>query len=402
LSLKKFAPWLVVIFLFGAFLQQTWLVTFSVAVAAVFLLAQVWKENALKGVNYSRRWHYRRGFPGETTTVRIVAENDKFLPLSWLRAADRWPDSVGPTLSQDAPDRAKRIANRGQLLNLYSFKWFEKITRAVEIQFRKRGVYPVGPVQLESGDIFGIAEGSKTLENREFLTVFPEVLPFESLKLPTEDPFGYQASRKRLFEDPNLPVGVRPYQPEDDFRRVHWGATARTGALQVKIYQPVTSRVMMVCLNVLTSKHPWLGTNQDLLERLVSLAATIACQGIDENYAVGLISNGCLTHADHPFHIPPGRSPGQLAILLEALASVTPYSTAPFEDYILNALPTTAYGATLVVVTGFVPPALSETLLLLKRYRANTTLISLEETPPPNLPGIRVVHLPFEMVPANE
>lgn len=402
MSFKNFAPWLLVIFLFGAFLQQTWLVTFSVALAVVFLLAQVWKEHALKGVTYTRRWHYRRGFPGETTTVRIVAANNKFLPLSWLRAVDRWPDTVGPSLPPHASDRARRIANHGQLINLFSFKWFEKITRPVEIQFRKRGVYPLGPVRLESGDIFGIAEGSKTLENREFLTVFPEILPFKSLKLPTEDPFGYQASRKRLFEDPNLPIGVRPYQPEDDFRRVHWGATARTGDLQVKIYQPVTSRLMMVCLNVLTSKRPWLGTNQDLLERLVSLAATIAYQGIEDNYAVGLISNGCLTHADHPFHISPGRSPGQLAILLEALASVTAYTTAPFEDYILNALPATAYGATLVVVTGFVTPELSQTLLRLKRYRANTTLISLEETPPPDLPGIRVVHLPFEKGASNE
>ena len=386
MSPKKFAPWLIVIFLFGAFLRQTWLVTFSVAVATVFLLAHIWKENALKAVRYHRRWHYRRGFPGETTTVKIITENNKFLPLSWLRAADRWPDAVGPTHPEN-PNQPKRIINRGQILNLYSFKWFEKITRAFEIQFRKRGVYPVGPVLLESGDMFGIYESAKTVENREFLTVFPEVLPFESLKLPTEDPFGYQQSRKRLFEDPNLPIGVRPYQPEDDFRRVHWGATARTGDLQVKIYQPVTSKVMMICLNVLTSKRPWLGTNQDLLERLISLAATIAYQGVEERYAVGLISNGCLTHADHPFQIPPGRSPNQLAILLEALASVTPYTTSPFENYILNSLPKTVYGATLVIMTGFVTPALGETLLRLKRYRANTTLISLEETPPPNLPG---------------
>ncbi len=399
MSLKKLAPWLIVLFLFGAFLEYPWLVTFSVAVATVLLLAQIWKQNALKGVRYTRHWHYRRGFPGETTPVKIITENNKFLPLSWLRAADRWPDAVGPTEPEEQP---KRLFNRGQVLNLYSFKWFEKITRTFEIRFRKRGVYPVGPVLLESGDMFGFYESTQTVENREYLTVFPEILPFESLKLPTEDPFGYQASRKRLFEDPNLPIGVRPYQPEDDFRRVHWGATARTGALQVKIYQPVTSKVMMICLNVLTSKRPWLGTNQDLLEHLISLAATIAYQGVEERYAVGLISNGCLTHADHPFQIAPGRSPDQLGMLLEALASVTPYSTAPFEDYLLNSLSKTVYGATLVIVTGFVTPMLSETLLRLKRYRANTTLISLEETPPPNLPGIRVVHLPFQTVPAHE
>jgi hypothetical protein len=54
------------------------------------------------------------------------------------------------------------------------------------------------------------------------------------------------------------------------------------------------------------------------------------------------------------------------------------------------------YGATLVIVTSLVTPDLVESLAQLKRYRSHTALISLESTPPPEIPGVRTFHLPFE------
>jgi uncharacterized protein (DUF58 family) len=218
----------------------------------------------------------------------------------------------------------------------------------------------------------------------------------KALQLPTDDPFGDLRSRRRLFEDPTSPNGVRPYQPEDELRRVHWAATARTGTLQVKTYQPVTSRVMLVCLNVLTTQQPWLGSHRDLFEQLIKVAATLVYEGHQAGYSVGLISNGCVARADQPFQISPGRSNEQLAQLLGALAAVTQYTTAPFENLLMKSLPKVPYGSTLVIVTALLPQELLETLMALKRYRPNATLFSLQSEPPPVLPGIRTIHLPFE------
>jgi hypothetical protein len=53
------------------------------------------------------------------------------------------------------------------------------------------------------------------------------------------------------------------------------------------------------------------------------------------------------------------------------------------------------YGATLVIVTALVTTDLAETLVRLERYRKHMTLISLEETPPPEIRGIQTIHLPF-------
>jgi uncharacterized protein (DUF58 family) len=188
---------------------------------------------------------------------------------------------------------------------------------------------------------------------------------------------------------------VRDYLPEDSFRKVHWPATAHTGQLQVKVYQPTSANIMMICLNVSTFARHWEGTNPDLFEHVIKVAATLATKGIEDGYRVGLIANGCLAHADQPFRIPPGRSPKQLASLLGALAGVTPVVTGPFENFLIKQVPRVSYGATLLLVTSITNPELFETLVQLKRRGRQITLLSFAQDPPQQVPGVRIIHLPF-------
>jgi uncharacterized protein (DUF58 family) len=352
---NRWLPLLAAMFLLGALLDLPFLTTLSAALAVLIGTATWWSKHSLDGILYRRRPHYRRAFPGEQIPLRLEVENKKLLPISWLRVEDPWPLPVGPE-DEDAIIPS-HVPDRGLLINVFSLRWFERVRRQFTLRFRKRGFYKIGPARLQSGDLFGMYEHSQELDNTEFLTVFPDLVPFASLDLPAEDPFGDRRSRRRIFEDPNRPMGVREYRPEDSFRRVHWPATARMGELQVKVYQ-----------------------------------------GIQDGYQVGLISNGCLAHSDRPFRIPPGRSPHQLAYLLEALAAVTPIVTAPFERYLVQEMPKVHYGASLVIVTAMTSPELIETLLQLKRKGRRITLISLATEAPLSIPGVRSVHLPFGVV----
>lgn len=377
----------------GAIFNIPWLIYISAAVVLVVAAANLWCKKSLDQITYRRRWVYKRGFPGEKTQVRIQVENHKWLPVSWLRVSDTWPLEAAPT---DADALApSHIPSQGLLVNLYNLRWFQRISRTYDIQFRQRGVYAVGPAKMESGDLFGLFEEEHDIDQQDLITVFPELLPVSALKLPSQDPFGDSRTRRRLFEDPNLTVGVQPYHPEDDIRRIHWPATARSGDLQVRVFQPVSARVLVVCLNVTTMEFAWLGTEPQTLEQLVRLGATVCYQALDDGYSVGLISNGCLAHSDQPFNIRPGRTHEHLALILQALAGVTPFTSISFDQYLLSIMPQVPLGASLVVITALVTPALTENLATLKRYRGNITLISLAESPPPDIPGIQNVHLPF-------
>lgn len=377
----------------GLMIKSPLMVTAAALLAALAGAAHFWRARALDGVVYRRRWHYRRGFPGETMPVRIDVENNKLLPISALRTTDLWAEAVAP--EDETLLKPSHIKNVGALTHLFSLRWYEKTSRSYTIRLRERGVYGVGPLTLEAGDPFGLLSQDQTLENEEYLTVYPEILPAVQWRLRAKDPFGEQKAPRPIFEDPNRPMGVRDYRPEDGFRRVHWNATARTGQLQVKVYQPISSQVQTLCLNVSTVPHYWEGIIPPLLEMLVKVASTFAVEGIRRGYSVGLISNGCLAHADQPFHVPPGRSPQQLARLLSALAAVSPFTTAPFEQYLLKSMPKIPYGSSLTIITALVTPELCDVLMRLKRYRPHTLLVSLAATLPPALPGVQIMHLPY-------
>src|SRR4030065_2691389 len=306
-------PLIIFLMVIGIAMKESFLITLSTALLVIIGVAWWWQTRSLVGVNYRRRFHYTRGFSGEKIILEVEAENRKLLPISWLRIQDDWDRAVGPENEEVlAPSHIK---DRGFLTNIFSLRWYEKARRSYTLFLRKRGVYSIGPARLNTGDIFGIFERTEEIAQKQYLTIFPTLLPFTRLEFPAENPFGDRQSLRRIFEDPNRPMGVREYRPEDSFRRVHWPATARTGQLQVKVYQPTSGQVMVVCLNVSTFARHWEGFYPELLEHLIKVATTLVNQGIQDGYKVGLIANGCLAHADQPFRIPPGRSPQQLSRL---------------------------------------------------------------------------------------
>jgi uncharacterized protein (DUF58 family) len=392
--IKRGLPILLLLLILGIALKEPFLVTLATAILVIIGFAWWWKERSLRGVSYKRFFHYTRGFPGEIIDLKVEVENRKLLPISWLRVQDDWERGVGPEDEEIlAPSY---IQDRGYLTNIFSLHWNEKARRSYKLLLRNRGIYSLGPARLDSGDLFGIFEKRQEIGGHEYLTVFPSLFPFPQLNFPAEDPFGDRKSRQRIFEDPSRPMGIREYRPEDSFRRIHWPATARTGQLQVKVYQPTTGQVMMVCLNVSTFARHWEGVYPELMEYLIKFAATIIDEGIQQGYKVGLVANGCLAHADQPFRIPPGRSPQQLAVLLQALAGVTSVVTANFERFLLKEVPRVQYGATLIILTAVTTPELASTLIQLRQHERRITLVSLAKEAPPFIPGIRTIHQPFQ------
>ncbi|MGD9404970.1 MAG: DUF58 domain-containing protein, partial [Anaerolineae bacterium] len=193
--------------------------------------------------------------------------------------------------------------------------------------------------------------------------------------------------------------------PEDGFRRIHWKASARRQALQVKVFEPTTSRNLVVFLNVATFARHWEGTNPLLLEKVIAVAASVASHGYEERYLVGLLANGSIPHSDQPIKVLPSRRPDQLGRVLEALAAATSFTTSTLESLLLAESPRLPWGATLVVVTAVVTEDLLSALVRLHDVGRRLVLVSLEEEPPDsaNLPsGITVRHLPAGQLPFDE
>jgi len=387
--------WLVlaaILTLCGIAFRRQGLVLIALLLLTIVFVSWVWNRLALWGVSYRRTFSVRRAFCGETVEITLQVDNRKPLPLSWLRVEDTFPARLSLEGGEVVVSSG---TNLGTLSTFFSLNGYERARRRYRLRCTQRGFYPFGPVTLESGDLFGLFRSQQRLEWQDWLIVYPKVLPLAELGLPAKDPFGEIKARKRIFEDPSRTIGVRDYQPEDDFRRIHWKATARHQRLQAREYEPATSIQLIIFLNVATLPKHWQGVIPELLERAVSVAASIASYGLSQRWPVGVIANGALPRSDQPIKVLPGRSPTQLVRILEALAAVTPFATSSIEELLTTESPRLPWGATLVVVTAVVSEELEAALLQLKEVGRRLVLISLALNPPDEqrLQGITVYHL---------
>lgn len=367
------------------------------ALGAILLLivgvSRLWRNLALIGVSYEREYDRTHAFPNETITMTLTIRNDKPLPLTWLRFQDELP--VSPENENHISQIATEVAGRYYLVNSYWMQPRDKLTQEVSFQFPVRGYFNIGPVSYKSGDVFTLFTIERTHRLIDTIVIYPQVYPLEALGLPAKEPFGDIKVKRSLFTDPIRTQGIRDYQPQDRFRDIHWKATARRGHLQTKVYDPSTGMTMAVFLNVATMPRHWMGYNPELMEQVVSVAASVANYGIQQSWGVGMYANGAVPNSDQPIRVAPGRSPNQLVHILEALAAVTEFATSTIEYMILRESPNLPWVATIVLVTGIVTEEIMIALLRLKEAGRRVVLISLDTEPPPaGLGSILTYHVP--------
>ncbi|MCJ7678648.1 MAG: DUF58 domain-containing protein [Anaerolineales bacterium] len=378
--------------LLGYILASPELLLLAGLLAVAYAVAGGLNRGSLAAVRYFRHVLPRRAFAGETMACEIHVENRRRLPLLWLTTEDRWPNAVAPTTTHDlAPSH---LPDQSELRLALSLRGRTRARRDYHLLARRRGIYSLGPAVARSTDPFALFRDDGVVAPAERLVIYPPIRPLAALGFQSDDPFGSRRAQRRLFDDASQPMGVRDYASGDSFRDIHWPATARTGMLQTRVYQPVAGLDMVVCLNAATYDRHWEGYDPERMEALVETAAALAVQALEAGHRVGLISNGSIARSGRPFRIPPGRAPGQLSLLLECLAGLTPIVKAPFGSYLLAQAPSLAYGSTLIVITALTPPSILEALVQLRAHGRRTRLVSLAKSAPPFLPGIPSTHLP--------
>ena len=381
---------------------KAWLAV-SAFLLTVLGAAWWWNRRSLVGIQYERLLSVKRAFPGEVVDLTLRLTNQKLLPLSWLMVEDQWSMNLPLLVGDLFPSATGKM---GLFRSALSMRWFERVSRRHQVRCTQRGFYPLGPVRLRSGDIFGLFQSERTQEDLDWLIVYPQVLPLEALGFPPKEPLGEAKAAWRIFEDPVRPVGVRQHQPGDSFRDVHWKASARRQELQVKVYEPTTSHNLVLFLNVATFARHWHGIDPIRLEKTIGVTASIASHAVEQRFIVGLIANGSVPHSDQPIKVPPSRRPDQLSRLLEALAAVTSFPTSSIEALLMAESPRLPWGATLVVVTSIVTDELRAAILRLREVGRRLVLVVLEDestaASPVSVPGVPTYRLPLSQLPFNE
>jgi uncharacterized protein (DUF58 family) len=325
-------------------------------------LSALWARYCLSQVTYRRKLASTQIAYGEETSMTLEFVNAKPLPLAWLMVVDRFPRAL--RLSTE-DTRSTLSHDYVYFTTLLALRWYERVTHTHRIQGTHRGRYQIGPAALSSGDVFGFRESKREDADVLHLTVYPKVVPVAALGLPAGRPMGEWLGQRRVIEDPLRFSAVREYVPGDNPRYIHWRASARTGALQSKVFEPSAAHLLCLAVDAQTTPQAYAYVPENL-ELVATAAASMAVHAIGERYAVGLWTNDIGPGGQGWVEVKPSRHPQQASALLAALAGLGPISGSQFITVLRTMRRRLPFGATVLALTAMPNEAIYEALLALQ------------------------------------
>jgi uncharacterized protein (DUF58 family) len=345
---RSLAFWLVGIALLAVAVPST--AGFAIAVGAVVLVLGLglWIRLVQRGVDVDVLLPDRL-VQGELVPMPVVIANRSRLPAPRIRVEVKLPQGrllPGETVFEVMlPSRSS-------------------VRREVQVSAYVRGRWSAPPVEVQVSDPWGVWLRSAPAPPPPTVTVLPALVPVRRVDLPAVSPLAEIPDRRALTTDPTAIVGVRPYEPGDPLRSIHWPATAATGTLVRRETERAWARDLVVVLDL--DQDSWDRFDDQPVEVAVSVAASLLTHAILKlRQPAGLVAS--LPDSSAPSDrgrqaagrwLKPtarfglGASRSHLDAMLVHLASVTKHRGVPLSELLLREAATRPPGTTLAVVAG--------------------------------------------------
>jgi uncharacterized protein (DUF58 family) len=350
----------------------------------------VWSVLALRGIQVHREANIRHAQMGDVFQERFEIQNNSRLPHLLVEVRDR---SVLPG------SRGSRVFT---LLGNKQRRTYLARTRLVQ-----RGVFPLGPTELTSGDPFGLFPVSRAKPPGGTLLVYPMMANVLAFPGPPGLLPGGEALRRRTHQVTPNAAGVRDYAPGDPLNRIHWVSTARRERLIVKEFELDPRAEVWIFVDaarVVQSKLPysppdvavdalWRPLTEVMLppsteEYAVTIAASLARYFLQSGRAVGLLS---CSQSHSPSVLPPDRGGRQLGKILEAMALLHAEGDLPISALVSAQAQHLPRGSTVILITPSPQEEVAVTVDHLVRLSLRPVVVLLDAASFGGPPGTRAL-----------
>jgi uncharacterized protein (DUF58 family) len=364
--MRNFIPFILILFMLAALLRIDFFFTILYLFVGVYVLSHLWLRRVFSQLEVNRSLQ-QRAFLDEKITVTLKLKNQSRLPILWLMLHEVFPVTLSsPSFFRQVITLAGKVSH----------------TVHYSLTARKRGYYQIGPLTLHGGDLLGLRQAPTCRLEADELIVYPRIVPISRLALPTHSPQVILPTPMPLFQDPARPIGVRDYTPGDNPRHIHWTATAATGQMLVKQFQPAIARDNAIFLNLSRPDYAQRGYPESAIELAIIVAASLANHvTIFEELPIGLITTALdpLAGRMQQFKLPPRKGRDYLMQILEVLARLQPAETdTHFLESVRQEAVHLPWGTTIMVITSHQSEELAKTLLFLKRSGFQVTLVLVD------------------------
>ncbi len=277
-------PIIVLVLLFGMLTGSNLFALGACSLLIVFQLSRFYADRWAASVTVERQVTKSELEIGQSIAVGIKLSNNTGYYIPWLFVEDLLSKRV-----TSQPNRALEVS--GYPAKLYFFRSKQIALMTYQIKAMRRGYFQLGPTILETGDILGLHRNYRVASEPQYVLVLPKLVPLQGVNISSRRPMGDLRVHDRVMEDPTQMIGIREYRAGDSLNRIHWRATARTGKLHTRIFQPTCIQGAMLVLDMHRETNP--DRNEPVRTDLaVTMAASLAHTLYLMNQPFGLISNG--------------------------------------------------------------------------------------------------------------
>lgn len=261
-----------------------------------WLYSRLWSRHLTVDLVFSAR----TGREGGSVRLTEVISSRKALPLPWLTVKFQvsrhlvFPDKIHAAVTDDYYRE-----------DLFSIGMYQRISRTLQIDLKKRGYYTIKSIDLVSSDLLLTRKLVGHTDSQSILIVCPRLINREELDIPYRQMLGQVLTRHALLPDPFEFRSIREYQSFDTLRSVNWMATARTGQLKVNVHEFTASREVVILLNVEADGAFY---EEMLVEEGIRIAASLCEYLVLDGIACGLLSNARDIITGEPLDMAAGQS----------------------------------------------------------------------------------------------
>jgi uncharacterized protein (DUF58 family) len=320
----------------------------SIFWALLFFGSWLWALLSLRNLQFKRSARTLRAQVGQIFEERFEVQNLNRFPRLWLEVQDQstLPGADGSRVLMMIKGRQGR-------------------SYLARVRLVKRGVFPLGPTVIATGDLFGLFPRQWVIPEKDSLLVYPMMVDLRGFPNPPGLLPGGEALRRRTHQVTPNASGVREYVNGDPLNRIHWLSTARRGRLIVKEFELDPLADVWIFLDAASNVQASLPqTQHDIYARDfwshsgkiplppsteeygISIAASLVRDYLRRGRAVGLACAG-----QHVTLISPDRGGRQLGKILEALALTQAKGNLPLRALIETQVKHMVRGSTVVLVT---------------------------------------------------
>ena len=251
----------------------------------ILILARTLSAIWIRGLTASLSIRIKQVEIGDSVEISSTLHNTQPFPIPWVIMEEEGPVA-------DLTCTPPKLTLTGPRFTLERLGPNSLHSMTYKATFMARGFFPFGPVQVETGDVFGLHQRRRTLGKRDGVLVFPKIVPIQRNQWESNRALGSTPITHRLFEDPTRFSGIRPYQAGDPLNRIHWRATARTGDFQTRMFDPTCIQGATLVVDFHADSFDQ-GKALSEAELLVTTTASLAHAFHEEGEQVGLMALAC-------------------------------------------------------------------------------------------------------------